>query len=122
MRATKQPRIVHESTGSQNRAGSNWHSGLTNVRAGDVIGWRFGNTDPGDDHVSVLIGATTALTVIEGNVDSYPSKVQQNTYPAEQYGYQRLRRRLIARPWPLAGRRRTGCVRRCPWRSAGGAD
>jgi len=66
----------------KNRAGSNWHNDLTNVQVGDVIGWHFGTAATGDDHVSVAVAVTaTTVTVIEGNVGTYPSKVQQNTYP-----------------------------------------
>ncbi|WP_189766467.1 CHAP domain-containing protein [Streptomyces xanthochromogenes] len=64
----------------KNRTGSNWHNDLTNVQVGDVIGWRFG-TVASDDHVSIVVAVTsTTLTVIEGNVGSYPSHVLQNTY------------------------------------------
>ncbi|MFJ4478856.1 CHAP domain-containing protein [Streptomyces xanthochromogenes] len=65
----------------KNRTGSNWHNDLTNVQVGDVIGWRFGTAATSDDHVSIVVAVTsTTLTVIEGNVGSYPSHVLQNTY------------------------------------------
>ena len=68
-----------------------WHSGsaLSGVQPGDVIGYNFTTSDPGDDHVGVVVGINSDGTVntIDGNYSNgvTPRKITRG--PAAISGY-----------------------------------
>jgi hypothetical protein len=59
-----------------------WHAGnLSGIQVGDVIGWNYGTSTTGDDHVSVVVGINSngSVRVLDGN---WSNAITAHTIPA----------------------------------------